>query len=864
MKGCSETRSASGFSLSKVLGVETGGLLVILFLFGAEYYSVLPPETLVKDGLGITILFTISGLIIFSVYRSLPCDPLVSASTVVGGEFKPPLDSWYLQKRKRVCSWTKVVAGDKVASRRLLKVLANQCGISWLSEKNVVVKPIFERDNSVLLDVSSSESRAIQVKLSPDRTRLTVNVIKEQPPKPDKFEPKSPDLTKPTELTVSMSGAEGRTPEQTLFLKPSFQDLQTPQKFESSSNLLAGPAGLLSRINGCIPLKEQSGKRLNYELDWFKKAIERREEKRSLTWWFRVHGIFTQILEVLSRRRYQIIDSKDTSATTLGLNEFSDTYKAVKDLDSFAFASIKALVVNETLSWLTLLVFFPLAYLVFIPMTNLIMGSGEFAYFWVAATWIVLAFFSVGLYSLTNYLLSELVGQSDIASNKLLVNVISTLILSSAFTIFAWEAIQAFPSYFNTSLSSHVTLAISSLTNQILISIVITVSVVIVLRDLVTLFLTRAAGSLPIIQDEGLILAIQRIVIIYALIIASGIFVVGIGIAPAAYTTIIYILLLSAITAAIGYASRETLENFIAGLILRVNPPFLRGDRVIITPDELCDVKEIGMRTTRLYDVDSHTEVYYPNKDLVSTRIVNVSRPDPELRVKTSVYLPYEDLNLRQAELMLLDVAYESDDVEQSLVSWKDVIREHLAESSEIKKQIDEKVRTMIEEEIKNLQNAYPEINTAEVRRLRHQKLDVVPFETATREALKMIEDSSSENEDALKSNDCSKRHKAIEKRVKGFQDLSNAIFSVSDQHPELKEKLEPILSEMSREPFVQSDFEKERVKFTLHVFVQHLERRVQVQNDLNKSVFDTLLARNNILHMEDEACTRTNSKSTC
>ena len=65
-------------------------------------------------------------------------------------------------------------------------------------------------------------------------------------------------------------------------------------------------------------------------------------------------------------------------------------------------------------------------------------------------------------------------------------------------------------------------------------------------------------------------------------------------------------------TFVLGFAVKDILANFFSGLVLLIDTPFRFGD-VIMHNDERAIVRKIGLRTTRLYLIDTHCEVYVPN-----------------------------------------------------------------------------------------------------------------------------------------------------------------------------------------------------------------------------------------------------------
>jgi hypothetical protein len=70
---------------------------------------------------------------------------------------------------------------------------------------------------------------------------------------------------------------------------------------------------------------------------------------------------------------------------------------------------------------------------------------------------------------------------------------------------------------------------------------------------------------------------------------------------------------------------------------------------------------------------------------------------------------------------------------------------------------------------------------------------------------------------------------------------LCNAIYSIGDSIPEIKEELDPLISELTKEPVVHSltqiTGERSIVCFTLNAFILHLERRYELEHILNEAI---------------------------
>jgi small-conductance mechanosensitive channel len=106
---------------------------------------------------------------------------------------------------------------------------------------------------------------------------------------------------------------------------------------------------------------------------------------------------------------------------------------------------------------------------------------------------------------------------------------------------------------------------------------------------------------------------------------------------------------------AVGLAARETLGNMISGFTLLLDRPFREGDRVRLATTEVGDVREIGLRSTRIQLLDA-SYLIVPNNELVNSRVVNLSWPSPRVQTKVVVTIVYGS-DVAGAKSALVDLA---------------------------------------------------------------------------------------------------------------------------------------------------------------------------------------------------------------
>ena len=81
----------------------------------------------------------------------------------------------------------------------------------------------------------------------------------------------------------------------------------------------------------------------------------------------------------------------------------------------------------------------------------------------------------------------------------------------------------------------------------------------------------------------------------------------------------------------LAFALQDILSNIFSGLSLVVDTPFAYRDLIVLSDGTVCEVRRIGLRVTELYNINSHSIIYVPNSQLANERLVNMTRPSPDL-----------------------------------------------------------------------------------------------------------------------------------------------------------------------------------------------------------------------------------------
>ncbi len=93
----------------------------------------------------------------------------------------------------------------------------------------------------------------------------------------------------------------------------------------------------------------------------------------------------------------------------------------------------------------------------------------------------------------------------------------------------------------------------------------------------------------------------------------------------------------------LGFAAQDTLANFFSGIHILLDKSLKIDDYIMMENEEIVyKVKDVGLRSTKLYDIFAHTIIYIPNNIIANHKITNLSRPDTKLRLRIDVGVSYK------------------------------------------------------------------------------------------------------------------------------------------------------------------------------------------------------------------------------
>lgn len=135
-------------------------------------------------------------------------------------------------------------------------------------------------------------------------------------------------------------------------------------------------------------------------------------------------------------------------------------------------------------------------------------------------------------------------------------------------------------------------------------------------------------------------------------VIASGLIIV---LSHFGYNITSLVAALGVTSLAIGMAAKETLSNMISGFIIMVDRPFRLSDRVELASGKVGDVIDIGLRSTKLRDVNNNV-IVIPNSEVVNACVTNQCYPEPHVAEKIKIGVA-QGSDLEKARRIMMEVA---------------------------------------------------------------------------------------------------------------------------------------------------------------------------------------------------------------
>ena len=150
-----------------------------------------------------------------------------------------------------------------------------------------------------------------------------------------------------------------------------------------------------------------------------------------------------------------------------------------------------------------------------------------------------------------------------------------------------------------------------------------------------------------------LVVGLSKLIIFsFALILAMSF--MGINVAP-------FIASLGALTFAVGFAVKDSLSNFVAGVLLIIDNSFLVGDKINIPGIGFGYIHEIHLRTTRILTFDNEI-IVIPNNLLMNKEYKNYRLPNETIRIVVNFSVAYGS-EIGKVKKVILEILNQDSDV---------------------------------------------------------------------------------------------------------------------------------------------------------------------------------------------------------
>jgi MscS family membrane protein len=104
-------------------------------------------------------------------------------------------------------------------------------------------------------------------------------------------------------------------------------------------------------------------------------------------------------------------------------------------------------------------------------------------------------------------------------------------------------------------------------------------------------------------------------------------------------------------------ALQAPLTNIFSGISLIMDTPFALGDIIILSDNTICQVVQIGLRVTELYNMANHSTIFVPNSKMAGETLGNITRPTPDLKAWIIIGIEQTPEALKRAPDLLLEIA---------------------------------------------------------------------------------------------------------------------------------------------------------------------------------------------------------------
>ena len=184
------------------------------------------------------------------------------------------------------------------------------------------------------------------------------------------------------------------------------------------------------------------------------------------------------------------------------------------------------------------------------------------------------------------------------------------------------------------------------------IAVIVLVSIILVkfFKNVLFVYLAFLARKTQNKADDILIPILNKVVAV-VIWVAAGILMLGrFGIDVS-----VFIAGLGIAGLVIAFAAQDTLSNFFSGIILLIDRPFKEGDWIQLD-EKIYQVREIGLRSTRLFHSFTNQVVTIPNNRISDHMFSNLNEPDTLGRTTITVGVDYGSDPSRIGQILVEEV----------------------------------------------------------------------------------------------------------------------------------------------------------------------------------------------------------------
>jgi small-conductance mechanosensitive channel len=178
------------------------------------------------------------------------------------------------------------------------------------------------------------------------------------------------------------------------------------------------------------------------------------------------------------------------------------------------------------------------------------------------------------------------------------------------------------------------------------------------------------------------------------------------------------------ISMVIAFAAQETLSNFFSGIFILTDRPFKEEDTIILPDGDWYEVRDIGLRSTRLFRYKDSCLITIPNNKLSSEKIINYSNPFDKCRIRKTIGVAY-GTDVEKTRELLKEILYANPHVVKEEGSEPTIRFDELADSS-----VNFFIQVIVDDRA-NKMGVVDYLNTEIYRRFTEEGIDI-PFPQRT------------------------------------------------------------------------------------------------------------------------------------